>query len=466
MAGPGVLRGNLDFRRYWIGQAASDLGTQLSLVAYPLLVLALPGTAAQAGAVASASLVACTACRLPAGHLADRWDRQRLMLAGDLVRAAAVGSLPVAAALGWLGFGQLLVVAAVEGAATALFRPAAIVAVRHLVPAEQLTEAMGRSHSRGAAAGLAGPALGGWLFTVHRMLPFAADAVSYLASAVLISRISTPLGPTNPAARADRRVSAGIRWLARHRTLRVVLGYAGVMNVVGAARVLVAVIALRQGGHSGAAIGLVLAGCGVGAVLGAAAAPALVRRFGGGILILALGAGSTVALAGLAVALSPWAYGTLLTLMSVLSPAAGIVVGRAMLTDAPDGLQGRVATAADLFMSGLSGLGPLLVGTLLGATGATSTWLLLALLTAVATAACAPMFLAPGFLAPASPASRSPSTASSSPAGPSSPRQSAPPPAAVVWAGWWEAAAAPPTRWTGWWEPAAASPTRWTGGSE
>ena len=155
MTGP--LRGNADFRRYWLGQLASDLGSQLSLVAYPLLVLATGGTPAQAGGIATASAVVRVACRLPSGVLADRVDRRRLMIGADLVRAIALGTIPLAAFLGGPSYALLLVVAVVEGAASSVFWPAAMVAVRLLVPPEQLADALARSKARGAAVALSGP---------------------------------------------------------------------------------------------------------------------------------------------------------------------------------------------------------------------------------------------------------------------------------------------------------------------
>src|SRR4029450_11839145 len=115
MTRSGPLRDNVDFRRYWIGQLASDLGTQVSLVAFPLLVLALGGTPAQAGGIATGSLVARLICRLPAGVLADRYDRRRVMLWADGVRAVALGTIPLAALQGEPSYVHLLAVAIVGG---------------------------------------------------------------------------------------------------------------------------------------------------------------------------------------------------------------------------------------------------------------------------------------------------------------------------------------------------------------
>jgi MFS family permease len=396
MTGP--LRGNADFRRYWLGQLASDLGSQLSLVAYPLLVLAAGGTPAQAGGIATASLVVRVACRLPSGVLVDRMDRRRVMIGADLVRAVALGTIPLAAFLGGPSYALLLVVAVVEGAASSVFWPAAAVAVRLLVPPEQLTDALARSQARGAAVALMGPALGGWLFTVNRLLPFLGDAVSYVVSAVQVWRIGRPLPPGSPA-RRDLRVLAGIRWLMGQRVLRNTYAYAGVINMITGAAILATVVTARQRGESGTMIGLILAAVGAGGVLGTLLAPAAVRRLSAPAVFFAVGALLTGALAVLCVATAPWLVASALGGAMLLSPAASILVGKVMLLGAPEEKQGRVAVASDLLMSGPAAAGPLLTGLLLGGAGALHTWLMLAALTGAATLAALPTFRTPGFLA-------------------------------------------------------------------
>jgi MFS family permease len=404
MTKDGLLRDNVDFRRYWIGQAASDLGTQLSLVAYPLLVLALGGTAAQAGGIASGSLLTRMICRLPAGVVVDRFDRRTIMLGSDLVRAVALASIPGAALLGGLTYLHILLVAVVEGAASSVFRPAAMVAVRQMVPADQLTVAMARSQSRAAAVSLIGPALGGLLFTLQRLVPFVVDAVSYLVSALLVSRISTPLGQRRSTSRPDWRLAAGISWLLRRRVLRNVFVFAGVINMIAVSVVLVVVVTAEAQGRSGTTIGLLLACVGVGAVAGAAAAPTFLRMLSASAVFIGLGVGWIITAAVLIVTSAPWAVGAVLAAQFVLSPVGGIVVGKAMLLGAPDEFQGRVVSAADLLMSGLAALGPLLTGFLLDVAGVRDTLFILAALAALATAACLPTIRTPGFLAESDPA--------------------------------------------------------------
>ena len=403
MTRSGPLRDNADFRRYWLGQLASDLGSQLSLVAYPLLVLTLGGTPAQAGGIATASLLVRLACRLPAGVLVDRADRRRVMLAADLVRAGAVATIPAAALVGGPAYPHLIVVAVVEGAATSVFWPAAAISVRRLVPPQQLTDAMARSQARAATVFLIGPALGGWLFTVNRLAPFVGDAVSYLVSALQIAKIRTPLPPENARSRPDMRVLAGISWLLRQRVLRNVYLYAGALNMATGAAVLATIVVAQRHGASGTVIGFALTTIGAGGVAGTLIAPLLVRRVPPPALFFAVGAALTGAMAVLAVVSSPWTAGAVLGAALLLSPAAGILVGKVMLLDAPKELQGRVAVASDLLMSGLAAAGPLITGILLDGVGARGTWFVLIALVGGATVAALPTFRTPGFLADPAP---------------------------------------------------------------
>ncbi|MFE9434385.1 MFS transporter [Streptomyces sp. NPDC006640] len=385
MKSAGILRTNPDFRRFWLSSTLSTLGSQLSLLAFPLLVLSIGGSAAQAGTVATCSLVTRTLLRLPAGHLADRFDRRMIMVGTDLVRLVALASIPLVSALGDLGQAHLLGVAVVEGAATALFAPAATIAVRDVVPEKDLTDALSRSQAAMASSSLIGPFLGGWLFTLDPILPFAADALSYGVSAVLLLRIASRPARQVAGAERDNRLTAGLRWLTHQRALLAALLFAAGINVVSAAAQTTMVVSLRQSGAGGTAIGAVMGCAGVGAMLGAASAPWLIKRIPAARLFLLIGAVWAVGLAVFSGTTQPWTIGPVLVVVVFFSPPAGIVVGRAMLVLAPRDLLGRVSTATGLLMAGLASLGPLLAGSFVDSLGSSHTWLALAGTAAVVT---------------------------------------------------------------------------------
>ncbi|MEU9335612.1 MFS transporter [Streptomyces sp. NPDC048290] len=385
MKGTGVLRANADFRRYWLSTSLSTLGSQLSLLAFPLLVLSIGGSAAQAGVVATCSLVTRTVLRLPAGHLADRLDRRLIMVGCDLVRLVALASIPLVAGLGQLGQAQLLLVAVVEGAASALFAPAATIAVRDVVPERDLTEALSRSQAAVASTSLIGPFLGGWLFTVDPILPFAVDAGSYAVSALLLLRIATRPAPETAGAERDNRLTAGLRWLTRQRALLAAMFFAAGINVVSAAAQTTMVVSLRQSGAGGTAIGAVMACAGIGALLGAAVAARLIKAIPASRLFLLIGTVWALGLAVFSTTSDPWTIGPVLVVVVFFSPPAGIVVSRAVLVLAPRDLLGRVSTATGLMMAGLASLGPVLAGLFVDSLGSSTTWLALAGTAAVVT---------------------------------------------------------------------------------
>lgn len=386
---PDVLRHHRAYRRVFASDLVSSLGTGMSAIAFPLLVLASGGSAVQAGTLATVSLTVRLALRLPAGHLADRLSARDVMVAADLVRMVAVGSIPVTAGLGLLAYPQLLVVALVEGAATAVFGPAVTGLTRDTVGERDLAQALGLGQAVQAVAVLVGPAVGGALFAVDRVVPFVWDAASYGVSALLLRGVaaSGARDTTVRAAEAGRKAAtAGMRWLVRQRTLFAVLLYACVVNLVAAAIDVLVVVVLRSHGESDSRIGLILACTGIGAVTGSLLAPKIVRTWSMPAILLGIGVIWTTVLTLFGLVYSVWLTAGLLVALMALSPAAGVVVGSALYSRTPRELLGRVSAATSVLLMGLSALGPVLAGALFQSLGGSGGWLSLAALTGLLTA--------------------------------------------------------------------------------
>lgn len=380
-APPPPLRRNRDFQLLWLGQAVSELGSTVALLAYPLLVLATTGSASLAGVVGLAAYGVGLALRLPAGALADRVDRRRLMIAADLLRVAAMAALAVALLAGLVSLWLIVLVAAVESAGYELFRFAERAALRNVVPAGQLGDALARNEARTHAAGLLGPALSGWLFAVGRAVPFVVNAVTYLVSVLGLllvrGRLQQPRGTGVPPTRGGgTRQTLG--WMWRQPLLRVFLVWSATANLVFAAVGLALVATAEQRGATSATIGTVVALASLGGVLGAVAGPPIARALPPPALLVGASWLLPAAVAGLALTSGVWPLAAVFGAAIFFVPLVNMVLGAHQLAITPDHLQGRVASLAMLVGGCLQPLGPLLGGGLHDLVGPRATFLTLA----------------------------------------------------------------------------------------
>lgn len=369
------LRRNRDFTLLWIGQLCSEVGSRVSFLAYPLLVLAITGSAAQAGVVGLARVLPMLLLALPGGVLADRVDRRRLMIACDGVRALLLASLAVAVAAGHLAFLHVVLVAFVDGSGFALSYVTERGALRQVVPVGQLSEAVARTESRTYAATVAGPPLGGLLYGLGRAIPFAVDAATYLVSTVAMLAMRTRFQAEREVRTGSLRaeVSEGARWLWQRPFFRTTALLAAGINPIFEGAYLLIVVRARDGGASAAAIGAMLAIVGACGVLGGVLAPTLQRRLTARAVVVGTIWVVVLLLPLLALTANPVLLGLVLGALEATGPLANATVQGARLAAAPDRLQGRVQAAAMLISQMVSWIGPLAVGIGLQHAGATPT---------------------------------------------------------------------------------------------
>ena len=258
---PVSLRHNKDFQLLWSGQAVSVLGSQISKIAYPLLVLAMTGSPAKAGIAGFAAMLGYLLLPLPAGALADQLDRRAVMISCDAVRLAAVGSLAVAGWTAHITYAQVLIAGFIEGCASVFFGLAQRAALPMIVHTSQRPAAVSQNEARNFGAQLAGPALGGSLFGLSPAAPFAADAVTYLASLVTLPFIKTPMQERGPAARRGVLTSLreGLAWTWREPFLRYSAVFAGAVNVLLQVQTLGLIVLVRHDGAAPAETGVIVA---------------------------------------------------------------------------------------------------------------------------------------------------------------------------------------------------------------
>lgn len=364
-AAPPLAR-NGSYRVLWTSQALSEAGFSASLIALPLLVLAVTGSPLVAGLVLGADAAAALLAGLPAGALADRWDRKRIMLGCEAVHAVAVASLVVALTLGTAGVAHLIAVAAVIGVCRAMFEPAEEACLPGIVSEAQLPTAIAMNAARSSLGQLAGTAAGGWLFALGRAVPFVADALSHAVAFVTLLFLRPPDRQPRPGPRhLGREIGEGLRWVWQRREIRVTALCAVSLNFFFYAFYLAVLVLAQQRGVPAGQLGIMAAMLGAGGILGSLAAPRLHRLLGPYLSIVGVFWALT-ALTPIAVLVhNGYLLGALFAAMALLAPTANTTINTHQLLLTPDELRGRLTGAMGVATGAAAALGPALGGALL-----------------------------------------------------------------------------------------------------
>jgi fucose permease len=276
--------------RYLLGaNAVSQFGTQVSLVAFPLVaILTLGASALQIGLLAVAQTSAYLVIGLPAGAWVDRLPKRSIMVVADALRAVLLLSIPAAGMLHILTMGQLYAVAAIAGLATVMFDVAYQSSLLTVVGRADLVEANVRMESARIVAQLAGPSVAGWLLEILLApLVILVDGISFLLSAVLLHAG----GRYQPDRRPDRTaqpprtlltdVREGLRFVRAHPVLRLLAIITLLTNFFAGVLLAVQVPFLVSHVHlTPFQVGLVGSVGAIGGAIGVMIARRLTRRFG------------------------------------------------------------------------------------------------------------------------------------------------------------------------------------------
>jgi MFS family permease len=280
----------------WAAYAVSTFGTWLAFDAFALIaILVLHASPTEVSVLAAARLAVGAAVAAPLGPWLEFRRKRPVMVAMDLVRFAAVMSIPAAFALGWLGLPQLLLVSVIVAAADIAFKAASGACLKALVRPEDLLVANGRLESTTWTATALGPPLGGVMIGLFGpVTTVIADALSYLLSALGIRAI----GGSEPClSQADApRLRAGDlfegwRYILTHPALRPLFFNTILVNgLIMATLPLVAVLMLGRLGFAPWQYGLAFGLPCVGGLIGSRLAHPLVARFGQHKVMLTAGA--------------------------------------------------------------------------------------------------------------------------------------------------------------------------------
>ena len=362
-----------NFPLLWVSQAFSLLGTSISTLAYPLLILDLSGSALQAGLVGTVIAATGLVFRLPGGVLADRHPPRALMLTADAVRAVAVGGVALAVFTQTATLPLVLLIVGVEVAFGTVFGPAEFTVLRSIVSPDQRALAVGRMQSRTQLAGLIGPLVGGALYGVAPALPFAADAVSYLISLALVLGIRVPRPrPRSGAAPLRERLAAGWRWLRRDDFLLPAGLWVAALTAVFTAVGLVIIIVARERGATAFETGAMFAISTAGGLIGALVTPALQRRLRPAAIMRCAVLVDAVAAAALVPLTSPYLIGIAGAAAFFLVPAVSASLFGELSRRCPDELVGRAQATLTLVVGSVAPLASVGVGAVTDAAGTTA----------------------------------------------------------------------------------------------
>jgi MFS family permease len=365
-----TLWGNADFLRFWSAQTISQLGSQITMLALPLVaLLLLDASPFEVAVLATVEWLPWLLFSLPVGAWIDRVHRRPVMILADLARGFALLSIPIAYWLDALTLGQLYVVGFATGVLTVFFDVAYQSYLPSLVERSQLSDGNSKLEISRSAAGLIGPGVAGALIgLVTAPVAILADAISFLASAGLLVRIrrGERVEPPPRESRLLAEIVEGIRWVFGHEYLRPGMATVAISNFFGNILwTMVVVYAVRRLDWTPATIGLVFALGNLGFLAGAALAPRISRRVGIGPGMIASGA-----LCGwplLLMPLAPADYAIPLFVAAGIVTSFGIVVFNVIAISlfqaiTPDRLLGRMNASRRFVVWGVIPLGQLASG--------------------------------------------------------------------------------------------------------
>ena len=385
-----------DFLKLWGGETVALFGIQVTYLALPLTAaVSLGASPLEMGILGAMQTAPSLVVGLFAGAWADRLRRRPILMATNLIRAIALGTIPLAAYLGRLGLMQLYLVAFLTGCAGIFFMVAYQPYLGTLVPRDDLIEGNSKLRLSEALAQIAGPSVGGALIQlVGAPLTMIVGAFAPLCSFLAIGQIRAA-EPT-PAPSAERQgiwaeIGEGLRLIRDHTILRPLIACDAASTFCDSMILaLYLLYATRDLGLSPGILGGIMAVSGPVALVGTVLTGRIVRALGLGPTLVA-----TLALAALGSALVPLAGGPLAVKIALLI-AWRALVGMAlaiyvinfytlMQTLPPARMQGRANATARVFIWGAMALGAL-------AGGALGQWLGLRPTLALAAAG---MFLSP-----------------------------------------------------------------------
>jgi MFS family permease len=342
-----------------------SVGDGAFVAALPLLAVALTRNPMLIAVISVATFLPWLLVSLPAGVLVDRHDRATLMWRAQLVQGTVVTVIVVLVAGHLVNIWVLAVAGFFLGSAQVVFDNAAQSVLPSLVPPDLLPKANGNQYVVQVIGGsFLGPPAGAALFAIAPFAPFGVDAVSFAGSAALLRGLSVAHPSRGRSSeRGSVAIAAGLRWLARHRLLRIVALLLAVSNFcsqMGMATIVL--FATQDLGVSVRGYGVLLGVSAVGSVLGGLVNPVLARRFGQVGLLVTASAASAAITVGMGLAPDVIVLGALLACRGFTTTLWNVVTVSLRQRVIPSELLGRVNSVYRMLGWGTIPLGGLAGG--------------------------------------------------------------------------------------------------------
>jgi MFS family permease len=374
-AAPPPLWRHRDFRPLWAAETVSQIGTQVTVLAIPLMAIqVLHATTFEIGALNAVQFAPFILVGLQAGAIVDRLRRRPVMMVCDIGRAIVLATLPLAHWLGWLTMAQLYVVVFAHGVMTVFFDVANMAILPSIVPREQIGDGNAKLEVSRSAAQVAGPGLGGFLVQViGSVTAVVVDAVSFVLSALFLSRVrdrevKIERDASQPRPRIRDDVREGLAFVWHNGLLRPIAFCTATSNLFSNMSMAVFIVyAVRELDYGAGVVGLVFMLGSIGALLGAFASERIGRQLGVGTTIV-----TSIFIGGLGMLLLavaprgsafPWFVAGFFTfsLTGVVYNVSQVSLRQAIT---PDRLQGRMNAAMRFMVWGTIPIGSLVGGAL------------------------------------------------------------------------------------------------------
>ena len=354
---PSSILAHRPFALFWASRVLATTGFQMQSVAVGWLVYELTGSAFDLGLVGLAQFVPMLALALVTGHVADNFDRRRIIVVCQAVKAITAIALAIGSHYAELPRAAIFAIVFVFGAARAFEMPTLQSLLPSVVPQAMLPRAIAASASANQAATIGGPALGGFLYAASPAVAFAVCGILYVSCAIAIVNVRVVLRTAAREPVSLDSLLAGIRYIRRNGVILGAISLDLFAVLLGGATALLPIYAkdILHVGPTG--LGVLRAAPGVGALaMSLYLAHHPPRRRVGRLMFAAVGAfGVATIVFGLSgsIGLSLGA----LTLLGAFDMVSVVIRSSLVQLKTPDAMRGRVSAVNSVFIGSSNQLG-------------------------------------------------------------------------------------------------------------